>query len=361
MLQSLTLEFTPANGAHAGKDIAKIFMEFLKEYQLRNKLQGITLDNAANNTTFINELKILFDQEGIQFVAKDKHFKCLAHVFNLGVQDFLKELDLQEDNEEEEFESEDDEHESILREELENNKRLQPIAKLRKLFIKLKYSEQLRQKLECCCLTVNIKMITPSIDVKTRWNSTDEMISKAMKMKIPLNLLCTLNQNLECYALSENDWTLLAEAHKHLRHFKYVSQALCGEKYLTLPLVIIAFNLLLDKIDIAMKELEEKIDSNLTDLKVTNALYAAKEKLLKHYNKCNWIYCIVLILDPRFKIEMFDRTEWGKSMKAESIKKFEGIYKNEYYVPPAHDKNDQETSTGSSVEQIPTPKMKLIY
>ena len=31
-LQSLTLEFTPANGAHAGSDIAKIFRNFLEEF-----------------------------------------------------------------------------------------------------------------------------------------------------------------------------------------------------------------------------------------------------------------------------------------------------------------------------------------
>ena len=32
--QPLTLKLTPTNGAHAGSDIAKIFRNFLKEYQL---------------------------------------------------------------------------------------------------------------------------------------------------------------------------------------------------------------------------------------------------------------------------------------------------------------------------------------
>ena len=97
-LQFSTLEFTSANGAHAGSDIAKIFRNFLEEYQLQTKVQGITLDNAASNTKFIAEFKLLMDQDVIEFDARNQHFRCIAHIENLAVQDFLKELRFQNDD-----------------------------------------------------------------------------------------------------------------------------------------------------------------------------------------------------------------------------------------------------------------------
>jgi len=53
---------------------------------------------------------------------------------------------------------------------------------------------------------------------------------------------------------------------------------------------------------------------------------AARDKILKHYKKTNWIYCISLILDPRHKAETFDLTAWGTEIKERSLRKFEEIY-----------------------------------
>jgi len=36
---------------------------------------------------------------------------------------------------------------------------------------------------------------------------------------------------------------------------------------------------------------------------IQEVLIAARDKLVKHYRKMNYIYCIVLIPDPRYKKE----------------------------------------------------------
>lgn len=54
--QSLALHFVPLNGKHTGKDIANFFLNIIKDYGIQKKVQDITLDNAAANTTFIQEL-----------------------------------------------------------------------------------------------------------------------------------------------------------------------------------------------------------------------------------------------------------------------------------------------------------------
>lgn len=64
--KSMVLNFIPSHGQHTGKDIAQIFKKCLIEFNLENKVQGITVDNASANTTFMYELsKIVpdFDHE----------------------------------------------------------------------------------------------------------------------------------------------------------------------------------------------------------------------------------------------------------------------------------------------------------
>lgn len=50
---------------------------------------GVTVDNAAANTTFINCLGVILNRED----TGDMHFRCLSHILNLEVQDILKIFD----------------------------------------------------------------------------------------------------------------------------------------------------------------------------------------------------------------------------------------------------------------------------
>jgi len=49
---------------------------------------GITLDNASNNNSFIQYLNLWSINKSFLF-NKDSHFRCFAHVINLGVQEAL--------------------------------------------------------------------------------------------------------------------------------------------------------------------------------------------------------------------------------------------------------------------------------
>jgi len=53
---------------------------------------GITLDNASNNATFILSLSTWSINKSLYF-NQDFHFRCFAHVINLGVQEALTCLD----------------------------------------------------------------------------------------------------------------------------------------------------------------------------------------------------------------------------------------------------------------------------
>ncbi|CAK1592062.1 unnamed protein product [Parnassius mnemosyne] len=88
--RSVVLDFIPSRVRHTGEDIATIFHECLLEYDIIDKIQGITVDNATANTKFMHEL----DKQLPHFDSDNQHFRCFAHILNLGVQDLLKTLAL---------------------------------------------------------------------------------------------------------------------------------------------------------------------------------------------------------------------------------------------------------------------------
>ena len=150
------------------------------------------------------------------------------------------------------------------------------------------------------------------LDVPTRWNSTYEMLKLALKLEPALNYLWD-ESHLNELKLSKEEWINIELIAKFLKSFKHVSTIIAAEKKVTLPIVTIAFNMLVDKVEAFAKELDDKIERDKYDEILINAIMVGRDKLLKHYKKCNWVYCVALILDPRFKLDGFDTTDWGKS------------------------------------------------
>lgn len=181
-----------------------------------------------------------------------------------------------------------------------------------------------------CCEVSEETFLAPNIDVSTRWNSTFDMLQKAFKMQKSLMMLCKNNAFLKDFFINSEQWLILRETGKYLEYFKTLSDILSGEKYATIPIVIVGFNLLLDKLDKAKENLYNA-ERTIIDDKILEGLEAATEKLLKHYRKSHWVYCAILILDPKHKVETFSKTSWGKEMECESLKKFEKIFQTEYF------------------------------
>ena len=206
------------------------------------------------------------------------------------------------------------------------------LQKLRSLCKKIHYSEKLNIHLKLCCTGVNEKYVKVVLDVKTRWNSAYNLLNTAFQMKKALLKFCETYPGLENYRLEEAEWNFLELIKKSLGYYKYVSEIVSSENERTLPSAIIAFNMLLDKIEQIIFQLDDKIDRNCNDEKLLLAIQNGRDKILKHYKMCNWVYCVSLILDPRHKLSGFDLTTWGRTMKEESLKKFEEIYCRDYFA-----------------------------
>lgn len=163
------------------------------------------------------------------------------------------------------------------------------------------------------------------------------MLLTVIRLKSGLNLLVLSEKELQKYLLAEVEWNTLNNIITVLFHFKKVSDLLCGEKYSTLPFVIVQFNLILDEIESTVKSFDEKSKRSESDKLLIFAIQTGRDKILKHYHKFNWVYCAVLILDPRFKLKTFKKTEWGLEMMSKSYEKFLTIFKTYSTDNVAHD------------------------
>lgn len=371
--QSMVLDFIPSHGKHTGRDISYIFHKCLVEFNLENKVQGITVDNASANTKFMTELEKLLPD----FDPENQHFRCMAHILNLGVQDLMKNLKLQTDYEsEDEMGSEnemevdqeiDEEMESVNEIEVDqdNDEAISEdyvvqiedsstaIMKLRSIFSKIKRSEKMKNKFRSICDTMGVSTtLSPILDCPTRWNSTHDMLGVALKLKKGIITLSSILPELTEFQISKDEWFIFEKVHKFLINFKSLSTRLGGEKYVTLPQVVVSFNLLVDKIETTITQLHENILRTAIDEQLLLSFQAARDKILKHYKKTNWIYCISLILDPRHKAETFDLTPWGTELKESSLRKFEEIYELYFKEEPVSEVPEEEDLIGNDEDII---------
>lgn len=362
MFPSIALELVPSEGKHAGKDIANYFLNCLKSYGIQHKIQGITLDNVSSNTTFIKELKILLEAENIPFDVEDQHFRCFLHIFNLSVRDILnlvnKNSEITTDNENEcvdEEGNDEEENESDTQEENDGingeNVFYNIILKIRTIVKKLRRRENLLNRLKSFCDASNVKFVKPILDVETRWNSTYDMLRIFFKLLPALKLMWNTCPELSDFRISDSQLSSLKVVCDLLIYFKHSTNVLSVEDDATLPTSVVAMNTLLDTLEQKMFELDEKPHRSSEDEILIVAIRNGRDKLLKHYHKCNWRYCVALILDPRFKIEGFDSSEWGKEMKETAFTKFKDIYLNEYYSR-FHEIVSEEDSADEEEEEL---------
>ncbi|XP_043461049.1 uncharacterized protein LOC122497809 isoform X1 [Leptopilina heterotoma] len=333
-LQSIFIDFVP-------KETAQSFHDTIEKFQISDQFLGLTLMNTNANFYFIRELENL-----MTFDSKSQHFPCYPNILNFSIQEMMKKLGFETNDDEDNFTNKDEEDDddddevtnddkvNIILSDIETTTHTSPLSKLRYLFKLLKSSKQWKTKLQKCCDNCGIKRLSTNIDLKMRWSATCAMINVASRMQQALILLCGNNNILlNKLILSDNEWNLMQEVNKYLRYFRVFSKTLDGKMYPTLNFFIVGFHTLIYKLEVSISYLKEKVRSKEEE-NVKTALETGIESLLKYYDKTNWVYCVVLILDPRYKLESFDATNWGKEIKASSFEVFKNIFKTQYFKAP---------------------------
>ena len=293
-LKSFLLAFRHIFGHHAGLRIYDCFKEILTEYDLMNRVLTVTLDNASNNDTFMDEMilnKVVIDNEC--------QIRCFAHILNLAAQDSIQEF-------------------------------IDKIEPLRSAIKAIKYSPSKIEKLHLYCdqEIPQIPHVKPFLDVRTRWNSTYDMIERVLILRAPLtrlfNEIRLQDPNFPEFDVNYlNCFELLVN---FLRPFKEVTEMCSGQNYATFSTVVPLYQFLLShladtilKFSSFAKQKQDKRPGHLSlppinlcqDIQA--AVSIAHEKLNSYYDIKSDLATCATVLDPRLNIGFYEKSNQKKA------------------------------------------------
>jgi hAT family C-terminal dimerisation region/Domain of unknown function (DUF4413) len=255
-----------------------------------DKKLAITLDNASNNDSFIEELI----KKDHSFTA-EHHVRCFGHILNLAAKDALALVD----------------------------KELSGVRNYLKVIVSS--PKRLQQLNEDFTEQGGSNYVKPILDVPTRWNSTVHMIKRALRLKV--GLAVTMDsmyfESVARYSLVVNyrtrnnseEGAYISVTDEHWENFQVIcdlleplrdaTEVLSGQHYPTLSMVVPVYNVLLN-------HLEAKCTSNEPDptlyaetANLADAAKAAYSKLNKYYDISSELCTMATVLDPRLKLQFY--------------------------------------------------------
>lgn len=148
-------------------------MRVLEEFNISNRIIALTTDNDSAMLACGKEIAAAFndDVSSMNF----SHYRCAAHVLNLGVKKGLKNVS-------------------------------NSVVKARKIATIIKNSTRLCDSLRVFCNLKSIKYLKPILDIETRWNSSYYMLKRFEQLESALVLLAADNQSINDLYPDENDW-----------------------------------------------------------------------------------------------------------------------------------------------------------
>ncbi|CAJ0633387.1 3590_t:CDS:2 [Entrophospora sp. SA101] len=308
-------------------ELKSILLDFC---HLEGSHSGIATDNASNMNSMFNCLEQAFCSEGIHFDAGNQRIRCLAHIINLAAQEALKSLKgMGPEKEDDALDEEDDD-------------KINVIKKLRKLVVKIRSSPQRRERFSRQCIALNINDLQLIPDIKTRWNSSFEMMKRALLLREPLHNMVSADKELKSYILSDNDWQRIEKISNLLECFQIATSEISNAHYPTLGRSVPIYNYLIDLIEDFL-ELQHPED-------ICSAAEKAKDKLQKFYPTSDGlVYIVATIMDPRLKMQYYIDNEFDDYIEMYK-EKISDLWKMEYMPIQECNTTIQTTKTPNTLE-----------
>ena len=172
-LCNFLLDIIPFANKHTGVNIAKEIIHVLEEFNISTRIISLTTDNEAAMLVCRREIADAFDDEisSMNF----SHYRCAAHVLNLGVKNGLKTVD-------------------------------NSVMKARKLTNMIRNSTNLTNSLRSFCAVKNMKFLKLIQDIDICWNSTFYMLQRFKALEPALALLAADERSISALYPDEEDW-----------------------------------------------------------------------------------------------------------------------------------------------------------
>ena len=148
-------------------------MRVLGEFNISNRIIALTTDNDSAMLACGKEIAAVLDEEFSSMTFS--HYRCAAHMLNLGVKNGLKEVDYS-------------------------------VTKARKIMNIIKNSTRLCDSLRAFCKLKDIKYLKPILNTETRWNSTFYMLKRFKVLEPALVLLVADDCFISNLCPNDDDW-----------------------------------------------------------------------------------------------------------------------------------------------------------
>ncbi|KAJ8651460.1 hypothetical protein O0I10_012978 [Lichtheimia ornata] len=197
-----------------------------------------------------------------------RRIPCVGHVINLAVQEIIKNG----------FSSEAPEDIMDVDNDLCDTTTL---AKLRKGILKIRTSPQRSATFERKRIAMECPSLKLTLDVRRRWNSTYEMLNRALKLK-EAYMAMTANGDLKDFALEGDEWDRVEHMCKLLEPFDHATRMLSAStSHTTVNMTILSYNRLIDKLE----DFDDTVENPTCPQDLRDAAKAGREKLLPYYGR----------------------------------------------------------------------------
>jgi hypothetical protein len=246
------------NDSHTGTAIANHILEVVNDFEIKNKILSITLDNASSNT---NANEFLTPQLQSYIDGYVFHQRCVCHIINLVVRDGI----------------------TVVSKFLEN---------IRAAIRFITSTPQMVTKFAEYCKANSMKPRKFGLDMKIRWNSTYLMLKKLEGYEKIITVFVNANSQDLDLVLTEADWYIVRHFREFLMSFYAATNVLSGVYYPTSCLVIDYIWLI-----------AESFSKHKSDSLLRTVVAPMEVKFLKYFDRISHIYCFATILDPRKKLD----------------------------------------------------------
>ncbi|KAK1943138.1 putative AC transposase [Phytophthora citrophthora] len=253
IMRSVILGFKRVEYPHTGIRLADHFLDVIMEMdgELLKSVWAITTDNASNNGTMVdtinnrlpNQLRQQMEINIASSAAVETsaaindteplvvfQVHCMAHVLQLAVKAGLQKCPFVDSS----------------------------IGDVRDILKKIAESPSLLEGLKSVCEALQISFRIPELDCVTRWNSTWDMVSTAIKLRKPVEeLQRRIRERHTGYTefkigpdsrlareLSTDTWDALSQFHRFLTPVKAATTMMSGKNYPTFGMAVVVFDMI---------------------------------------------------------------------------------------------------------------------
>ncbi|XP_025635831.1 zinc finger BED domain-containing protein RICESLEEPER 2-like [Arachis hypogaea] len=302
-LQKRILSFVQVPAPRRGIDVADAIFKCLKTWEIENKVFSVSVDNASYNDSCLRALKdTISDNNSLPVGGSLFHVRCCAYILNLLVQDGLGKI------------------KGIIHKVRESVQYVNFNDSRFKTFVEIAENKRLKEK----------KLI---IDCPTRWNSTYNMLSVALKFKSVFPVYKEREPHYN-YEPSSEDWRKVEKICKLLKVFNLATHVISGSEYPTANLYLPEVWRVKQVIDDAIEDRDSFMREMATSM---------KEKFDKYWGECNMVMSLACVLDPRCKLHVikfcFPFIYKPEHVAVENVEKVKNTLQEMYdeYAEKCHD------------------------